>query len=310
MQNNYYGSTPKKNRLMRRIPCLFVLSGGLGNQLFTYAAGLYFSEQNNRKVIFELSDIDLLKNYHTSTIVRLNPRRTILRFRLRRLVFTTISLLHILIHPVFRIQVVYGSPLLGYDSQMETKRQALLVRGHFQTYRYLSNSKVAREITQLKIVEPTTRFSVENAALYGRRILGVHVRLGNYSDLQESFGSLSGDYFRAAILTALSFENSKIDHIYLYSEEIDKALDLLDWAELGVPLRTFGRDSGLTDEETLALMSKSDSLVISNSTFSWWAGALGNQEKKVYAPTKWFKGMEDPIDLYPSHWKLIDSKWT
>ena len=309
MQNNSFGNVPKTNRVMRKVPCLFILSGGLGNQLFTYAAGLHFSEQNNRVVIFELSDTDLLKNYHTSSILRFNPRRPVLRLRLRRVVFQTISLLQILIHLASRTKVIYGSPLLGYDIQMERNRHALLVRGHFQTYKYFSNAKVANEMNELAIVEPTTSFSMENAALSGRKVLGVHVRLGNYSDLQESFGSLSYDYFRDAIQTALADENSKIDHIYLYSEEIEKAREVLDWTEWGVPVRLFGQDSGLTDEETLALMSKSDSLVISNSTFSWWAASLGNHEKKVYAPAKWFKGMKDPIDLYPAHWNLVESRW-
>lgn len=309
MQSESPPGLGKSNWVLRRLPCVFVLSGGLGNQLFSYAAGLYFSKQSGRKVIFDLSDIDLLRKFHTSSILELNPHRPVFRLRFRKALWRAIGLIQTLFSIRSQKSFVYGSPVLGHDIQLEKNDQALLVRGHYQTYKYLVDQEVASEMRNLCIKSTSASFCKENAALSGRHILGVHARLGNYSELQESFGSLSDDYFRSAIRAALAVENSTINYIYLYSDDIEKAnqdLNLLEW---GLPVKFIGKNSGLTDEETLVLMSKSDSLVISNSTFSWWAAALGKQDKRVYAPTKWFRGLEDPIALYPSHWQLVDSSW-
>ena len=294
--------------MLQKLPCVFVLSGGLGNQLFTYAAGVYYSQLNNRKVVFELSDIDVWKEHHTSSILKFSPNWPVFRMRFRKLIFQAIALTQRLFS-FSHTRIIYGSPALGHDIQMEKHKQALLIRGHYQTYKYLLDQEVASEMRNLSIKKETDRFSLENAVIAGRKVLGVHVRLGNYSGLEESFGALSADYFRTAIGEALTEEHSKIDHIYLYSDDVEKAYEYLTLMEWGVPVTLIGKNSGMTDEEILVLMSNSDSLVISNSTFSWWAAALGNQEKTVYAPATWFKAMEDPEDLYPAHWNLIQSSW-
>jgi hypothetical protein len=309
MQADFLPAPKNPNQVLRRLPCIFVLSGGLGNQLFTYAAGLYFSKHNNRKVVFEISDTDLLKEYHTSTILKMNPRRPVVKLRFRKSIIRAISLTQRLVSFLSPSRVIYGSPELGHDAQMEKNSYALLVRGHYQTYKYFLDKDVAREMNNLSIIETTDSFSMQNGELVGKKALGIHARLGNYIELQDSFGSLSSVYFRAAIEAALSDERFKIDYIYLFSEDVEQAIEYISLKEWGIPIRLIGKDSGMTDEETLVLMSNCDSLVISNSTFSWWAAALGNQDKRVYAPATWFKGMNDPVDLYPPHWNLIHSSW-
>jgi hypothetical protein len=72
---------------------------------------------------------------------------------------------------------------------------------------------------------------------------------------------------------------------------------------------TYVDDSNLRSSEILTIMSLSDDLVIANSSFSWWAGMLGNPLKNVYCPAKWFRNLEDPKDLYPPNWNIVDSAW-
>jgi hypothetical protein len=51
------------------------------------------------------------------------------------------------------------------------------------------------------------------------------------------------------------------------------------------------------DIKDLVRMSQSDVLIGSNSTFSWWASCIGNQE--CYFPIPWFNGGEyDFKDIY------------
>jgi hypothetical protein len=60
--------------------------------------------------------------------------------------------------------------------------------------------------------------------------------------------------------------------------------------------------------ESLFLMSAASSIIISNSTFSWWSAAL-SQGATVVAPAKWFKKSEDPDSLIPSTWLRAESSW-
>jgi hypothetical protein len=50
-------------------------------------------------------------------------------------------------------------------------------------------------------------------------------------------------------------------------------------------------------------------MVIANSTYSWWAATLGNPNKTIACPSKWFAQMVDPEDLYPEGWIKVSSEW-
>ena len=60
--------------------------------------------------------------------------------------------------------------------------------------------------------------------------------------------------------------------------------------------------------EKLRMMSLCKHFVISNSTFSWWAQFLSNNENKiVYAPKPWFPDNRK-CDIYEDYWKYIEVK--
>ena len=113
--------------------------------------------------------------------------------------------------------------------------------------------------------------------------VGVHVRRGDFLT-NRSFGACTSDYYDQAIQRIASVV--KNPRIVVFTN--DKA-----WVDknfrMGLPYEIYLNSSKNTDIEELYLMTKFKSLVISNSTFSWW-GAYLNEGPGQYiiSPSTWF----------------------
>ena len=201
----------------------------------------------------------------------------------------------------------FSSPDLGFSESVFQQTHALTVRGHFQTYRHLFAPEVWKEMSTLQPKSISRDYSDALESMSGVRSLSIHIRLGDYVALKDQFGLLSKSYFLEAVEMAFTKSDELVERIQVFSDDLPRALSYLEGIDFqGKNLHTF---QGLTDEEELYLMAQSDLVIISNSTFSWWAGALGNSEKTVIAPAKWFKSLEDPTELYPDSWIKIPSQW-
>jgi hypothetical protein len=60
--------------------------------------------------------------------------------------------------------------------------------------------------------------------------------------------------------------------------------------------------------EVVLLMARADALVTANSSFSWWAGYLGDRPgRTVIAPRPWLTDARlESRDLLPAHWLTLD----
>jgi hypothetical protein len=57
--------------------------------------------------------------------------------------------------------------------------------------------------------------------------------------------------------------------------------------------------------ELLVEMSTFQTILISNSTFSWWAAFINTKATRIYFPSPWFRNSPDPIELTPDNWVAI-----
>ena len=286
----------------------FTLAGGLGNQLFIVAAALAYSISTGSEVLFSSDEVRKSDKERGTSLKQLGFRgKPALRF----IGFANRQVRSLLARfaGVIGKSLKHGSADIGFDPQLLSANDALLIRGHFQTYRYVELPSVDDFFKGIYAVNPSPQFTALVEEFRQKPTLAIHIRLGDYKSLSESFGLLSARYYEAAGRQAINNTSVKIQNVFIFTDDPDGVNDYVKLLDLGLPIKILGRGSGLSDVESLLLMSEAQSLVISNSTFSWWAGMLGNKEKTVIAPRKWFRSMEDPDQLYPPVWHLMESDW-
>jgi hypothetical protein len=113
--------------------------------------------------------------------------------------------------------------------------------------------------------------------------VAVHIRRGDYLK-GKRFNVCKTNYFRENIK---NFPDKNI-HIFTDSKEYVTKEFCCDNIEI------IHTESELSD---LAAMSNYENLIISNSSFSWWASLLGIEKEKIIAPSRWFNGRKNH-DIY------------
>jgi hypothetical protein len=185
---------------------------------------------------------------------------------------------------------------------LRSAAQGVVLDGYFQSWRYFANQE--REIRAN--LQPRYEAVGQNAALLRRmaeeNAICLHVRRGDYvanPSTAAFHGVLGLAYYHAALeeLGSLALGAT----FYVFSDDPD-------WtrANLKIGGATIFVDHNSVDEpwEDLRLMAACRHFVIANSSLSWWGAWLSDHaEKKVIAPARWFSGAGlDTKDLCPPQW--------
>lgn len=152
----------------------------------------------------------------------------------------------------------------------------LILDGHFQSDKYFSKyKKEINEILEFDTLQETTNDCV------------IHVRTGDFLQLSE-FSVVTPKYFHSAIRLVID-KNSNV--------EFKVVSDDYNLAEKYLP--RYLKYSCLEGDELdhLKIMSRSDFVIMSNSTFSWWGSYLG-KDKTTIVPDKWHNSDIDFTDIY------------
>lgn len=285
------------------------LVGGLGNQLFQYFAGLSFSNKANCDLILDSSRIGSGRHNHGVSIESFALEATVQDRRKRLGEFKFIVERIILklskwsfISDLFKIRNSAG---IGFDSELDSILVGSYVTGYFQSYRYFEflPSPDKSELA-LKVLTPWIEEYV-NLAQANDPIM-VHVRRGDYALESQKFGLLHANYYARA-LSKLG-DLGICGPIWIFSDDVELAKQELQHI---VPAGTLWiqppTESPAT--ESLFLLSRAKVIVIANSTFSYFGARLGLATKTVLYPSKWFRGMPDPVELIPPSWIPVESAW-
>jgi len=302
------------------------LTGGLGNQLFQLAAGLFFrgsqeliicdkngkpriSENGNAEILsftlpskvgtLEQPGFSWLVSKTCGFIIRMgvNPRK-IERIRIiQSVIRMSASLINSLyVRRIVKVMKVDGVGYIG------TKNQSNFLIGYFQTYRYAESPEVLESLQSLRLNDPSQTVQELFEEAMAQKPIVVHLRRGDYAQ-ESSFGLLGFQYYSAAIseLTMLGKYNS----IWVFSDDVSAAKQMFV-DQLSLPVRFFGDIDG-SAAASLEVMRHGHSFVIGNSTFSWWAAFLSHHKgARVIAPTPWFIDQKEPEFLIPRSWTRLN----
>lgn len=302
------------------------LTGGLGNQLFQFAAAASSAE------IIEI-DVALGKprsaNGKTPDLLdfhlpfKVTKHESVFKFKflsgkaigfaLRSAVapkgmekFKFIS--HIIENAVSvvlflrtrRFYTIIRGKGVGYSSIRKSSRLSYLI-GYFQSYRY--PQMIYSKMKEIEPVDLGPELKSLMQISETERPLIVHFRFGDYLK-ENSFGIPGYGYYSKAIQDEWKSERYK--SIWVFSDDINSAkgnfpkqfLQHVRWIE----------DVDSSPASTLQAMRFGYGYVIANSTFSWWGAYLSKTDlPPVTAPSPWFKGMDSPDEILPPHWKTLDS---
>lgn len=164
--------------------------------------------------------------------------------------------------------------------------------GYFQSARYFNH--VQNQIRTLfaaphKIEE---KIKWKYRDVLKENTCAVHVRREDYLKLKDYHYNLEVEYYLKAMQSLPGF------HFVCFSDDIN-------WCKENIPAHTFIKDETPVE---FHLMSYCKNFIIANSTFSWWASWLSNNESKIIiAPekSKWFgklNAAKNVNDLYCNNW--------
>jgi len=284
------------------------LAGGLGNQLFQYAAGRALALRYNTDLLLDVSGFAKQKRGVTPRQLALNQFRHVGRIANDSEVklFSWVDRMPMVSRWVSPWHV-YVEKTRGFNEVFSSLSDQTRLVGYWQSFRYFQGiaTHLASEFKP-----------VDNMAKDGMLVLdqinavksvAVHVRRGDYHS-SPTAASFHGVQSLAYYTTAFDAVRARIESpkFFVFSDDPE-------WCRINLPLadgeRVMVDNTDSKAWQDLVLMSYCQHHIIANSSFSWWGAWLADQrctrdERIVIAPARWLAGCSEQnlIDRFPSHW--------
>ena len=290
------------------------IKGGLGNQMFQYAAGLslahasnqnlmldknWFSTQSNR--IYRLDKFSIQAQY--LSVLQYLRIPTDYDGRHLRKIKAGISKIFRLKNPTIIREE--NNPDL---SLMIEPQQDYFLSGYWQSERFFKEIK--EDVKSAFDLKEKTLIEKKQADLLHRmdseNSVAIHIRRGDYlkqEDLSVQFLVLGVDYYINSVTRLAEMENEL--QFFIFTDDPVWATTHFD---IGYPYIIVS-DKMTPDYEELYLMSRCKHQIIANSSFSWWGAWLNSYpEKRVFAPQNWVLDGEQnsrKMGNLPENWIVL-----
>jgi hypothetical protein len=285
------------------------LIGGLGNQMFQYAAGYALSRRLNAHLKFDISDFSNYRLHNGLELVKVFncPLECASQQEIEAILGRRIN-----IKILDRIQFIayrqlYPRNILVESYRPEDELKADLptyIRGYWQSERYfIDYSQDIRRVFDFRLAMDNQNLETLRKILQGNSV-SIHVRRGDYITNPKAAAELGAtpiSFFRSAI----SYMTRKVasPHFFVFSDDIAWAKSNLN---TGWPTEYIENNHGSFSFFDMQLMSRCRHHIITNSSFSWWGAWLNPDHAKiVIGPRKWFANPKRPYNPCPPEWLLL-----
>ena len=266
------------------------MNGGVGNQLFGWAAGqtlalrldipLILNTSNLSHRGFQLGSLSM-ENFTISkqenAVYRI--QNSVAKFTYRKMLQT---------------QGHFFERDFRFDNRFASLNRPVKLHGYFQSFRY--SCEKSEHLKSIILSHPiaSLEFDALSEKIDFKNSIAIHLRRGDYLSNLAFHGIIGENYYS----NALSYAQNRVGmkKIYVFTDDKKEALRMFPYAEqiisqneLSLPL------------ENIILMSKFSVVIGANSSFSYWAGILNNKGLKIF-PEKWFaESSIDTQDLLPQN---------
>ncbi len=282
------------------------LRGGLGNQMFQYAAGRALSLRLG--VTLGLYDHNCKSEIIPSQLGQFNIQVENIPKSLLPPSRSSNGFLWMLWKLGLTKPKVFRQGGLGYNPKFEEVTDNIYLRGYWQSERFFQDCKDVIRSDFEFITQPTgLNLEIHQEILETESSISLHVRRGDYLDQKNKsiFSRCSQEYYEQAV--GLIAEQCQITpKVYLFSDDPEWVSNHF---KLPFEMRAITHNPADKAIEDLRLMTACKHHVIANSSFSWWGAWLGQNPNKItVVPARWFA---DPKysnpDIYCKGWIRLEN---
>lgn len=287
------------------------LLGGLGNQMFQYAAGQAVALRHQAPLLLDLTGFeqyDLRRFELHEFAISARPARDEELVPFRSTPPTRKSSLSLRILDRFRLfkpSSILREATFTYDSRIEKVTLPVCLDGYWQSEKYFSDIApvIRREFTLKSEVDIANLGVQRQIQAAGNRSVSLHVRRGDYVSnphTSQYHGVCTLEYYRLAVERIA--RQVLHPHFFVFSDDHEWVRENLHFPDYTMTqVQVNDPDHGIFD---LTLMKSCAHQIIANSSFSWWGAWLNpSNEKIVIAPAQWFaRAGNDTRDLLPASW--------
>jgi hypothetical protein len=316
------------------------LCGGLGNQLFQFAAGRSLAQRCGARLVLDATVFTLPEERRTfalapyrldADVVRdgyaYSPTRPLVALprppgtkerpegivdriayrlgksgvRIEGTLAAMASAFRLLTGQAPGLRL-FGEKTFDYDPAFTTLGARTYLDGYWQSERYFADSRdlIGRELTLP--YQPDAANAPWLARIMGSNAVCVHVRRGDYlaADHAAQHGVCAASYYERAM--RLVAERVENPRFFVFSDDLAWSRQHIRGADVAFV------DANPVDaaHDELRLMSACRHHIIANSSLSWWGAWLARRDRQiVVAPDPWFSARKETPDLFPKSWLAL-----
>jgi hypothetical protein len=283
------------------------LSGGLGNQLFQFMAGVGLAAHVGKILEINTNWFSNPRFRHKGNPVYASKRKLdILQFE--SVATTPRELLRTPRDGRFERSLTHfdenSKRVLGIVSEVsfnqigwKNPQSIRRLVGHFMSPKYFLSSTTEGVFS--KLVEPLSHWGLElSKEIKSSASIGVHIRLGDYINLGDKV--IPGESYFCSAVNYLKIHHGSAVKVFLFTDDPEQLRIM--FPKLCALGEVISPPKNSSSVENLVLLAACSSFVCSNSTFSWWGAELSGAPKEMIVRPSYFYTAQPDLDVTADLW--------